>query len=354
MPSSDSLPLPLPLPLTETPLPRESGKLIASKSQDVTIHQDGVTTVANMVLESLKKNEYSIKMWKQHDLHPKQMTKETVDWIFVVDTLNFSFWSETNDKRFLVDYQGEKHSGYWALCAAINRALDEDIPITSASYFSCMTMKQLRHIFRSSTDTDIPLLEKRLKHLHEAGKVLLEKFEGSFANCISQCGQSASKLLQLVTENFPSYRDVATIDGAPVSLYKRAQILIADIWACFEGQGFGNFTDIKVLTMFADYRVPQVLNYFGVLKYSANLREILESGRLFTPGERLEVEIRGCSIWSVELIHEELQRLMDEEGALSDLSLNSIIIDFYLWDYSKDHWQEMKHLPIHRIRSTFY
>ena len=45
---------------------------------------------------------------------------------------------------------------------------------------------------------------------------------------------------------------------------------------------------------------------------------------------------------------------MDEEGALSDLSLNSIIIDFYLWDYSKDHWQEMKHLPIHRIRSTFY
>lgn len=39
-----------------------------------------------------------------------------------------------------------------------------------------------------------------------------------------------------------------------VSLYKRAQILVADIWACFEGQGHGRFADIDTLTMFADYR----------------------------------------------------------------------------------------------------
>lgn len=39
-----------------------------------------------------------------------------------------------------------------------------------------------------------------------------------------------------------------------VSLYKRAQILIGDIWACFEGKGLGKFDDIDTLTMFADYR----------------------------------------------------------------------------------------------------
>lgn len=39
-----------------------------------------------------------------------------------------------------------------------------------------------------------------------------------------------------------------------VAFYKRAQILIADIWACFEGQGLGNFSDIDTITMFADYR----------------------------------------------------------------------------------------------------
>ncbi|XP_038054260.1 queuosine salvage protein-like [Patiria miniata] len=340
--------------LTKPLLPRESGRLIASKSQDVTISEDGATDVANMIFKSLKKNEYSVEAWKQHDLHPKLMTKETVDWIFVLDTLNFSFWSEANDKRFLVDYRGSLHSGYWALCAAINRALDENIPITSASYYSRITVDQLRHIFRSATDTDIPLLDKRLEHLHEAGTVLLEKFEGSFVNCISQCDRKASKLLHLITENFPSYRDVAMFEGAAVSLYKRAQILIADIWACFEGKSYGEFIDIDVLTMFADYRVPQVLNYFEVIRYSPRLHEILQSGRLFTPGERLEVEIRGCSIWAVELIRQELKSLMAEDSSLSGLTLNSIIIDFYLWDYSKDHWRDMQHVPIHKIRSTFY
>ncbi|XP_022109808.1 UPF0553 protein C9orf64-like isoform X1 [Acanthaster planci] len=339
---------------TEPLMPRESGKLIASKSQDVTISEDGACNIANTIFGSLKKNEYSVKIWKQHDLHPKLITKETLDWIFVVDTLNFSFWSETNDKRFLVDYRGGTHSGYWALCAAINRALDEDIPITSPSYYSSITMDQLRHIFRSATDTDIPLLDKRLEHLHEAGSVLLEKFGGSFVNCVSQCDNKASKLLHLITENFPSYRDVAMFEGMAVSLYKRAQILIADIWACFEGKGYGKFSDIEILTMFADYRVPQVLNYFGVLKYSSRLQEILHSGRLFTPGERLEVEIRGCSIWAVELIRQKLKDLMTQDSSLSGLTLNSVIIDFYLWDYSKDHWRDMQHIPIHKIRSTLY
>lgn len=39
-----------------------------------------------------------------------------------------------------------------------------------------------------------------------------------------------------------------------VAIYKRAQILIADIWSSFSGIGFGEFHDIDKLTMFADYR----------------------------------------------------------------------------------------------------
>lgn len=40
-----------------------------------------------------------------------------------------------------------------------------------------------------------------------------------------------------------------------MALNKRAQILVADIWACFEGKGLGTFHDISTaITMFADYR----------------------------------------------------------------------------------------------------
>jgi hypothetical protein len=77
---------------------------------------------------------------------------------------------------------------------------------------------------------------------------------------------------------------------------------VADIWACFEGLGLGKFEDINSITMFADYRVPQILNYFQVLQYSPGLQERLKSNPFIPAGDQLELEIRAASIWSVKVI----------------------------------------------------
>lgn len=77
------------------------------------------------------------------------------------------------------------------------------------------------------------------------------------------------------------------------------------------------------------------------------------SGELLSSGERREVEIRGCSIWSVELIKEQLCKLVQErDGQMC--SINSAIIDFYLWPYAKQHHKEMAHIPIHHTRCVYY
>lgn len=52
-----------------------------------------------------------------------------------------------------------------------------DIPITSSDFWQSedeCTLDVLRHVFRSTTDEEIPLLEERLACLREAGKVLYE------------------------------------------------------------------------------------------------------------------------------------------------------------------------------------
>lgn len=52
-----------------------------------------------------------------------------------------------------------------------------DIPITSSDFWQSedeCTLDLLRHVFRSTTDEEIPLLEERLGCLREAGKVLYE------------------------------------------------------------------------------------------------------------------------------------------------------------------------------------
>ena len=64
----------------------------------------------------------------------------------------------------------------------VKRLLSDDfeiaeIPITSSDFWQdeneC-TEEILRHIFRSTTTEEIPLLEERLKCLREAGQVLYE------------------------------------------------------------------------------------------------------------------------------------------------------------------------------------
>ncbi|XP_068714698.1 queuosine 5'-phosphate N-glycosylase/hydrolase-like [Montipora foliosa] len=341
--------------------PRESAKLISSKSQDVSICIQGVKEASKVIFDCLKSKKYSFKIWKEHELHPKEMTESTVDWIAVLDTLNFSFWTEENVEPWTVRFEGKNYTGYWALCASINRALKEGIPFTTPSYYAGVTSKELQHIFRSETPTVMPLLEERATNLNEVGKILANDYKNSFTNVISECNGSAKKLLALITSIFKCFQDESDFDGTKVSFYKRAQILISDIWACFEGKAWGSFHDISFLTMFADYKVPQSLLHLSVLKYTNKLMEKLKRGEIIPPGDRLELEIRGNSIWGVELIYQELQKKSQNDLEFSSLSsgeldaiLNSVIIDFYLWDFAKEKLEGITELPSHKTRTIFY
>ena len=181
------------------------------------------------------------------------MNEQTLNWIFIVDTLNFSFWQDP--PTFTVKYKGKNFTGYWSLCAAINRAIEENVPILDFLYLSNLDEHSLANILRGEKEGgQIPLLRERLQCLNEIGRVITSKFNGSFSNFVKEAHGSASKMLQMIVENFASYRDEANFQGKKVCFYKRAQILVADIWACFEGKGFGEFHDIDSITMFADYR----------------------------------------------------------------------------------------------------
>ncbi|KAF1461624.1 Queuosine salvage protein, partial [Megadyptes antipodes antipodes] len=261
------------------PSPLESARFIAGNSKDVSVDEEGARRVAESLFDKASAAEFGLAGWKSlHELNPRAASEEAVDWVFLVDTLNFSFWSEQEEQKYMVKYKGKTYSGYWSLCAAVNRALDDGIPVTSASYFATMTLDQVRHVFRSDTEVPMPLIEERHQVLNESGTVLLEKFGGSFLTCVKMSEKSAQKLLRLVLENFPSYRDEAVFEKKKVSFYKRAQILVADTWSVLEGKGDGSFDDISSLTIFADYRIPQVLVHLKAMKYSEELMKKLREG----------------------------------------------------------------------------
>ncbi|XP_003738070.1 queuosine salvage protein [Galendromus occidentalis] len=324
--------------------PRASAEFIMTKAKDVRIDLDAARKLARHIHEATASNPYDLKAWKEAGLHPKEMSDATVEWIFVVDLLNFSFWSPT----YQVEYEGQMHTGYWALCACLNRALKDAVPITSATFYASVSREKLKEVFRGHNDSEIPLFDERLNILHQAGRKLLEQYGGKFSNCLLQCGNDVDKLLRLVTAEFPSFRDQAVFEGRQVSFYKRAQILVADLWACFEGKSYGEFHNIDNVTCFADYRVPQILAHFGVIIYSETLRKLLDSGALLQNEQREVCEIRGATISACEKIRDVLQSEFRSP-------MNAILVDFYLWGYRRAHAKEVDATtPYHRVRCIYY
>jgi Potential Queuosine, Q, salvage protein family len=120
---------------------------------------------------------------------------------------------------------------------------------------------------------------------------------------------------------------------------------------------------IEQLTMFADYRVPQILHHMRILTYPPTLVRMLCQGTSLEHGSREEVSIRSASIVAVEKIREEMLRIVDENGDEGKLHINSALIDFYLWDSAKglEEGEELMLgvdtddiVPMHRTRSIWY
>jgi hypothetical protein len=159
----------------------KDAEFIYNNAVDVALDMYGTKAAAANIYKIMQERSYSTKEWSQHDFHPSSeqgfSELDIVNFVFTMDLLNFSFWSELAEaERFQVNYQQLQWTGYKSLVACLRRALDEGVPITTPRFWRSdqATDEQIRHVFRSATNEPMPLLDRRLAVLREAGKVLWE------------------------------------------------------------------------------------------------------------------------------------------------------------------------------------
>lgn len=59
----------------------------------------------------------------------------------------------------------------------------DEILFWDPKYYAKMTRSELEYIFRSDDgETNIPLIDERLRILHEVGDILLKKYQGIYSN----------------------------------------------------------------------------------------------------------------------------------------------------------------------------
>jgi hypothetical protein len=189
----------------------------------------------------------------------------------------------------------------------------------------------------------IPLLGARTRAIREVGSGLQRFYDGSAATMVRAAGGDAARLVELLTATFPAFRDSAVYRGRQVFLYKRAQILVGDLWGAFGGRGLGAFNNVDQLTCFADYRVPQVLRALGILVYSDELAATIDARAEMPPSE-VEIELRSATIQAVE-------QMIGAMRAKS-IPLIPIQLDWLLWERGEASLDRLA--PHHRVNTIFY
>ncbi|GAB5035205.1 upf0553 family protein [Nannochloropsis oceanica] len=201
----------------------------------------------------------------------------------------------------------------------------------------------------------LPLLLERTRKLQEVGRVLLRHFQGLASNLVLESHHSAVELVRLMTAYFPSFRDASLYRGELIFFYKRAQIFVGDVWAAYGKQTERShpysFKDMEQLTMFADYRVPQILRARGVLNYSPALERKIDTKEELSAGSEEEVEIRAATVQAVEQIMTTWNE-GGKEGGREGGRVMSVEVDWLLWQEGEKAKEELP--PHHRTLTIFY
>ena len=315
----------------------ESAKDVAEKSRHVRINHEALKKFS----EELAGCGTPAPAWDAEH-HFKGNDEETVAYLLAVDTVNFCFWPPSAEKKWEISYKGKTYSGYYGLAVSLKRALESGIPLTDASFLDSLTLKRLENVLAGTGV--LQLMEERLRNLQELGRVLLDKYSGQASGLVATAGGSAIKLVEMLAGDFSSFRDQTTYHGQKVLFHKRAQLFAADLHGALGGKGLGSFRDIKELTAFADYKLPQVLRHLGAFEYAPGLAEKVDRMIHLEPGSEEEVEIRANTIWAVERIRREVKHLGKEVRASE--------IDWLLWNLGQD--DRFRAKPYHRTVTIFY
>uniref|UniRef100_A0A804MSG0 Queuosine 5'-phosphate N-glycosylase/hydrolase n=1 Tax=Zea mays TaxID=4577 RepID=A0A804MSG0_MAIZE len=159
---------------------RASAAWVASRSSHVTVDLQEIEKVVDQIQGDVPKVE-----WDYEGIHYFDNGPLTVQYLFVLDALNFCFWPD-------------KDLSYDHLASGLKSALEKDKNALDSDRLQNYTGPQLRQLL--NWPRPLPIEEERVRLLHEE---LKRSFGGQAANLVKSAGNSAATLIELITRHFP-------------------------------------------------------------------------------------------------------------------------------------------------------
>ncbi len=293
---------------------------IVEHSEHVAIAWDRIPALAEHLKLVLQDAAIVVPPWADPTLHtdefPLTNDEQTIQYFFVMVPQGFEHHlldPDGNATIWEMEVAGQRRIGVHAQYACAMRALRQGQKILDPDYLSRMTAGDVADFYRNEA-TGVPNLSDlpgRLDRFHEIGRVLLERYQGQYANLLQATGGhlfrvDGNGIVQRLIEEFPlSYGDwpFCKLSVTPARmLYDRRRPDIAT------SDAYLRLTTIHDLDHFeagADVARPFVLIRLGILQVSPYLGQILRDCQAVGPQAQVYNEARAAAM----LVCRELVRL---------------------------------------------
>jgi hypothetical protein len=274
---------------------------------------------------NLSKEDFGISYEGNPNIVPKEYIRKTM----LINTLNFVF----TDFSTSVKYKIESLSDTDAMVYQIDKALLEGVPLTQGHYMRDMDLKEFKKIFTGNIE--MPMADEKVEILNNVGDTLVTKYDGDWINFIDdgpkKLYDNGEGLVERLVRDFKRFDDHSIFENEKVYFLKLAQLAFWGIQRELSKRYF-HIEDMENMTAFADYIIPVALESFGIVKYSSELKEKINSGILIDRDSIEEIEIRSTSIYVTAKLTELINNYKNEEEKIIIPQL-----DFKLWtDFHAD------------------
>lgn len=269
-----------------------------------------------------------------------------MDFTMVVNTMNFAFTDFNTGVKFETDYQGKRWCDSEAMLACMHRAISAGVPLFSGKFLADLTREKFNEIF--SGTIEMPMVDERVAIFNEVGRVLVEKYQGSYHNFVKSCSprlyDNGNGLLERLVTEFPRFNDVSDYHGNQVQIFKLAQLGIWGMHLALSPRGHWRLEDAHELTAFADYIVPVGLRVMGIFEYAPELENQINNLQEVKRDSDAEIELRASSIYCIAVLTDEINK---RRPNMTPLLMPQV--DFRFWKtYHATHW------PHHLTKTVMY
>lgn len=296
----------------------------------VTVDEDAIEAVADWmsfeVFPPIAAEGDDPSTWR-----PDLERSRQIDFSMLVNSINFAYTDFDTKIPWSIVVDGHEYVDADGLRVRLEEAVASGVPVTTGQYLASLTEQQFAEIAHGPRV--LPMIPERVAALNEVGKVLVERYDGSFSHLIESCSDLAfddgNGVLERLIAEFDRFDDRDQLRGQELHFHKLAQLAV---WMLHR-LGLKRIGDLDRLATFAEYIQPTALRWMRVLHYSPELAAAVDAREVIPRSSEWEVEIRVQTVYAIARLTDALN---DRRMPRGHERLTNPQVDYRFWSQFHD------------------